>query len=126
MNCLLEIAKENKYDVRNTTRKVIKVNGLEDMAYYYSYYVYESFMNSFGDNICQNNGKRYTTDEGDEYICGIDDCTDYYSTVIEMLKYNKQCKHQIQLKAKSTAFFILKKDYVVPFDLRNLIQEYLQ
>ena len=25
-------------------------------------------MNNFDDNICQNNGKRYTKDEGDEYI----------------------------------------------------------
>ena len=35
--------------------------------------------------------------------------------------YNNYCKKYIDHKAKSTAFYILKEDYKVPVDLRNII-----
>ena len=118
---ILEIAKDSGFNTRIATRKLIKENGLEEMAYIYNNYVYETFMDTFDSNICQNNGKRYTTDEGDKYVCGIDDCTEYYETLIKLLLFNKKCKHDIDTKAKSTAFYLLQRDKKVPFELRNLI-----
>ena len=122
---ILDIAKENEYDIRRTTGKIIKAYELEYLAYSYNYYVYETFMETFGDNVCQNNGKRYTTNEGDKYICGIDDCTEYYDTYIKLLLFNIKCKHDIDTKAKSTAFYVLKQYFEVPFELRNIIKEFL-
>ena len=122
---ILEIAKDNGYDTIRATIKLIQENGLEEMAYFYNYYVYETFIDTFDRNICQNNGKRYTTDEGDKYVCGIDDCTEYYDTLIKLLLFNKKCKHDIDTKAKSTAFYLLQRDKKVPFELRNLIKDYL-
>ena len=122
---ILEIAKDNGYDTIRATIKLIQENGLEEMAYFYNYYVYETFIDTFDRNICQNNGKRYTTDEGDKYVCGIDDCTEYYDILIKLLLFNKKCKHDIDTKAKSTAFYLLHRDKKVPFELRNLIKDYL-
>ena len=122
---LLEKAQECDHNVRLFTRKIIRDVGFEEMAYYYNNYVYETFMDNFDNNVCQNNGKRYTTDDEDKYICAIDDLTDYYETVIKLLEYNQLCKHQIEVKAKSTAFFILKQQYSVPHDLRNVIKKFL-
>ena len=122
---ILEIAKDNGYDTIRATIKLIQENGLEEMAYFYNYYVYETFIDTFDRNICQNNGKRYTTDEGDKYVCGIDNCTEYYDTCIKLLLFNKKCKHDIDTKAKSTAFYLLQRDKKVPFELRNLIKDYL-
>ena len=113
---ILEIAKDNGYDTRRVTIKLIKENGLEEMAYFYNYYVYETFIDTFDRNICQNNGKRYTTDEGDKYVCGIDDCTEYYDTLIKLLLFTKKCKHDIDTKAKSTAFYLLQRDKKFPLN----------
>ena len=95
------------------------------MTYLFNDYVYETFMDNFNNNICQNNGKRYTTDNGDKYVCGIGDLTEYCGAVIKMLKYNQQCKRDIQLEAKSIAFHVLKQNCKVPFALRSLVNEYL-
>ena len=45
---------------------------------------------------------------------------------IKLLLFNKKCKHDMDIKAKSTAFYLLQRDKKVPFELRNLIKDYLK
>ena len=50
------------------------------------------------------------------------------SIMIHLLNFyylTKKCKHDIDTKAKSTAFYLLQRDKKVPFELRNLIKDYL-
>ena len=94
------------------------------MSYLYNEFVYKCFMYRFDNNICCINGKRYSDETGDKYICGIDDCVDYYDTVVKLLLYNIKCKKIIQEKAYVLAFMNLRCNHI-PYDIRNLIRQFL-
>ena len=80
--------------LRNITRQFSKVNGLINLACFYCEYIaYECELYDY----YPINGRKFSTGESEEIVCGIDDCTDYYRCIIDYLKFNNEVKKQLKL-----------------------------
>ena len=103
-------------NIRNMARRFRDASGLTKMAYDYGYCVNSWFIEAF--DIEPVNGCKYSNDDSDMIICGIDDLTEYYRVIDEYIKFNENCKKLIRLES-------LKSNTLLCHDIINAIAEFL-